>query len=57
MGKEAKTSGSVKIEPETLEAARTICKEKGLILQAYVTAAVFRENKRQKREKSGYRRD
>lgn len=45
--KKIKTSGSVKIEPDVLEKAREICKKKGLLLSAYVTSAVFRENSKQ----------
>jgi len=47
-----KVSGSVKLEPEVLEEARQICKEKMLILSAYITRAVFKENARQRRIKN-----
>lgn len=49
--KRKKTSGSVKINPETLQDARIICEEKMLKLSAYVSRALYRENSRQKRMK------
>lgn len=49
--KKKKFSGSVKVEPDVLEQARSVCKSKGLLLSAFVTSAVFREINRQKRLK------
>jgi hypothetical protein len=45
--KQMPASGSVKMEPEVLQKAREICKKKGLLLSAYITSAVYKENKRQ----------
>lgn len=38
-------SGSVKIDPIALNAAKVICKSKGIIISSYITNAVIKENK------------
>lgn len=49
--KTKKTSGSVKVGPDTLQEAREFCRDRGLLLSSFVTLAVSRELGRQKKKK------
>jgi hypothetical protein len=44
-------SGSVKVEPDVLITAKEICKEKGWLIQPYITSAVRAMNDKIKSKK------